>query len=120
MLFCSSHTTPGLTFAMVLRSNTQQRQQQQPQLPQQPQQPSVAQACTARVGDLSAPPPLSHEQQQLPSQLDQAPNAISSSVNDMLKVVATVVQQIMTELIGAESEEDRIMAITKIVLNLMK
>jgi hypothetical protein len=34
--------------------------------------------------------------------------------------VATVVQQIMTELSGAVSEEDKIAAITKIVLNLMK
>jgi hypothetical protein len=34
--------------------------------------------------------------------------------------VATVVQQIMTELNGAVSEEGKIVAITKIVLNLMK
>jgi hypothetical protein len=37
----------------------------------------------------------------------------------MLRVV-TAVQQIMTEFNGAVSEEDKIMAITKIVLNLMK
>jgi hypothetical protein len=37
----------------------------------------------------------------------------------MLRVV-TVVQQIMTEISGAVSEEQKIMAITKIVLNLMK
>jgi hypothetical protein len=37
----------------------------------------------------------------------------------MLKVV-TVVQQIMTEFNGDVSEEDKIVAITKIVLNLMK
>jgi hypothetical protein len=34
--------------------------------------------------------------------------------------VATVVQQIMTELNGAVFEESKIVAITKIVLNLMK
>jgi hypothetical protein len=34
--------------------------------------------------------------------------------------VATVVQQIMTELNWAVSEEDKIAPITKIVLNLMK
>jgi hypothetical protein len=34
--------------------------------------------------------------------------------------VVTVVQQIMTEFIGAVSEEDKIVAITKIVLNIMK
>jgi hypothetical protein len=37
----------------------------------------------------------------------------------MLRVV-TVVQQIMTELNGAVSEEDEIVATTKIALNLMK
>jgi hypothetical protein len=38
----------------------------------------------------------------------------------MFEVVATAFQQIMTELNTAESEEDRIVAITKIVLKLMK
>jgi hypothetical protein len=38
----------------------------------------------------------------------------------MFKVVAMIFQQIVTELNQAESEEDRIMAITKIVLKLMK
>jgi hypothetical protein len=37
----------------------------------------------------------------------------------MFKVVS-IVQQIMTELNGAVSEEDKIVAITKIVLKLMK
>jgi hypothetical protein len=61
-----------------------------------------------------------HNQQQVPSQSVQAPNVNSSSLNDMLKVVATVFQQILTGLNGAESKEDKIMTITKIVLNLMK
>jgi hypothetical protein len=38
----------------------------------------------------------------------------------MFKVVTMIFQQIMTELNGAESEEDRITAITKIVLELVK
>jgi hypothetical protein len=38
----------------------------------------------------------------------------------MFKVVAVVFQQIMTEFSWAESEEDRIVAITKIVSKLMK
>jgi hypothetical protein len=38
----------------------------------------------------------------------------------MLKVVATILQQMMTELSGAESEEGRIIAITKITLTFMK
>jgi hypothetical protein len=37
----------------------------------------------------------------------------------MFTVVATVYQQIMTELSGAESEEDRIMAATKFVSKLI-
>jgi hypothetical protein len=43
-----------------------------------------------------------------------------SSVDNMLKVVIMLFQQIMTEFNGYESEEDRIMAFTKIVLKLMK
>jgi hypothetical protein len=38
----------------------------------------------------------------------------------MIKVVATVFKQTMTELNGDESEKDKIMAITKIVLKPMK
>jgi hypothetical protein len=38
----------------------------------------------------------------------------------VFEVVAAVFQQIMTELNGAKSEEDRIAAIAKIVLNIMK
>jgi hypothetical protein len=44
--------------------------------------------------------------------------ALSSSNSDTLNIV-TVVQQIMTELSEAVSEKDRIMGITKMVLNLM-
>jgi ABC-type thiamine transport system substrate-binding protein len=60
-----------------------------------------------------------HNQQQVPSQSVQAPDANNSSLNDTFTVVAKVFQQIMTKLNGAESEEDRIMAITKTVLKLM-
>jgi hypothetical protein len=38
----------------------------------------------------------------------------------MFTAVATIFQQIMTELNGADSEEDRIMIITRTVLKLMK
>jgi hypothetical protein len=55
---------------------------------------------------------------QKPGQLVQAPPVNSSSLDNMFKV-ATVVQQIMTELNGAVSEENKIVAITKTVLNLM-
>jgi hypothetical protein len=49
----------------------------------------------------------------------QAPNVNSSSLSDRFKVVATVFQQIMTQLDGAELEENKIVAITKIVLKFM-
>ncbi|XP_033608254.1 uncharacterized protein LOC117282488 [Cryptotermes secundus] len=51
---------------------------------------------------------------------NQTPNVNSMSLTDMFKVVATIFQQIMIELNGAESEEDGIMAILKFVLKLMK
>jgi hypothetical protein len=47
------------------------------------------------------------------------PQAGQQSFDNMLRVV-TLVQQIKTEFDGALSEEDKIVAITKIVLNLMK
>jgi hypothetical protein len=64
-------------------------------------------------------PPLRHNQ-QVPSQSIQTSNVNSSSPNDRFKVVTIVLWQIMTELNRAKSEEDRIMAIIKIVLKLMK
>jgi hypothetical protein len=51
-MFCSNHTTLGLSFTAVLRRNTQQQQQPQP--------PAVAQACPATVAEMIAPPPLRH------------------------------------------------------------
>jgi hypothetical protein len=48
-----------------------------------------------------------------------APIVNSRPLDNMLRVV-TVVQQIMTEFIGAVSEEYKIVASTKFVLNLMK
>jgi hypothetical protein len=93
----------------MLRSNTQQQQQPQP--------PPVAQACLATVEEMSAP---SLEAQPTSTASVQAPNANSSSLNDMFKEVVMAFQQIMTELNGAESEEARVVAITKILLKLMK
>jgi hypothetical protein len=49
----------------------------------------------------------------------RSPTVSSQPLDNMLRVV-TFVQQIMTEFNGAVSEEDKIVAITKIVLNLMK
>jgi hypothetical protein len=79
----------------------------------------TAQACTATVGEMGAQLPLRHNQ-QVPAQSIQTPNVKSSSQKDMFDVVTTAFQQIMTELNGADSHEERIVAITKIVLKLMK
>jgi hypothetical protein len=48
-----------------------------------------------------------------------APNINNLPLGNMLRIV-TVVQQYMTEFSGAVSEEEKIVAITIIVLNLMK
>jgi hypothetical protein len=55
----------------------------------------------------------------LQSDNNQVPTVNSQPLGIMLRVV-TVVQQIMTDFNGAVSEEEKIVAITKIVLNLMK
>jgi hypothetical protein len=83
-MFSSNHSTPRLSFAVVLCSNSSSLNSPQLHTP--------------------APLPLGHNQQQVPSQSVQAPNANNSSLNDMFKVVAKIFQQIMTELNGAESE----------------
>jgi hypothetical protein len=70
-VFSSSHTTPGLSYMVMLHSNTQQQQQPQPQ------PPWVAQACLA---SLEAQPTMSTESVQ-------APTVNSSSLNDMFSVV---------------------------------
>jgi hypothetical protein len=48
-----------------------------------------------------------------------ATNVNSQPLDNMLRVV-TVVQQITTQFNGALSDEDKIVAITEIVLNLLK
>jgi hypothetical protein len=62
-------------------------------------------------------------QQHLPQQEIQrtglSVQASSSTNNDTLKI-ATVVQQIITELSETVSEKDKIMVIAKMVLNLLK
>jgi hypothetical protein len=63
----------------------------------------------------SARPSGYHDQ----GQLVQVESDSMQPMDNMLKVIS-VVQQIMTELSGAVSEEDKIVAITKIVLKLMK
>jgi hypothetical protein len=65
------------------------------------------------------PAALPQNEQQKTGQSVQAPNVNTLSLDKMLKVVM-VVQQIMTESNGSVLEEAKLLAITKIVLNLME
>jgi hypothetical protein len=63
--------------------------------------------------------PLHRHEQQQTGQSVGAPYVNSLPLdNNMLRIV--IVQQFMTEFNGAVSEEKKIVAITKIILNLMK
>jgi hypothetical protein len=101
-VFSSNHTIPGLSFAAALHTNTSKHQQ-----------PHPSPLCTDVV-------PLRHNQQEVPNLSVQNPNVNSSSMNDIFIVVATVFEHVMAEFNGVESEEDRIMDITKYTLKLMK
>jgi hypothetical protein len=62
-------------------------------------------------------PPLQKDQQPTVQSV-RAPKVNSAPLDNMLRVV-TIVQQIMTEFNGVVSK-DKIVAITRIVLNIMK
>jgi glycerate kinase len=105
-VFSSNIITPDVSFAAALRgSGDQQQQSQKSQVP-------VALPSTAVKQDVPAPA-LQHTGQSV-----QAPLVKSQTLDNMLRIV-TVVQQIMTEVSGAQSQEEQIVAITKIVLKLM-
>jgi hypothetical protein len=104
----SNIITPGVSFAAALRGSGDQ--QQQPQASQVPVSPPP----TPAKQNIRAP-----ALQQTTGQSVPAPLVNSQPIDNMLRVV-TVVQQIMTEVSGAMSEEEEeIVAITKIVLKLM-
>jgi hypothetical protein len=99
----SSNTiAPGVSFAAALRRGA--AQQQRPQATP----PTVVEPT---------PPAPGHKEI---SGQSVRPRTVNSQTFDNTLKVVTVVQQIMTEFNGALSEEEKIMAITKIVLNLMK
>jgi hypothetical protein len=105
----SNLTTPGVSFAAALRGKTEE--QQQPQTHQE----AGPDTMEHRVAAAST----QHGQQKT-GQSVRAPNINSLRLDKMLKVVVTVVQQTMAESNGAVLEEAQILAITKIVLNLME
>jgi hypothetical protein len=107
-VFSSTCTKPGLSFAAALRNNDEQQQQPHPL--------RASVAGSASVGKRSVPAPV---RQKDAGQSVAATDVNSPPFDNMLRVV-TIVQQIMTEFSGAVSEADNIVAITKIVLNLLK
>jgi hypothetical protein len=102
MVFSSNLTTPGMSFAASLRGKTEEQQQ--------PQTQKVAGPATMEPRASVA---LPQQEQQKADQSVRAPNVNSLSLDKMLKVVVTVVQQIMIESNGAVLEEGKILAITK-------
>jgi hypothetical protein len=102
-VFSSNRTSPGVSFAAALRGIAKR-------VLQEPQELSAAQQAAE---EQSAPTPAQSRQS------GRAQKANSQPLDDMMQLV-TVAQQIMNELNGAVSEEDKLVAITKIVLNLMK
>jgi hypothetical protein len=103
----SNTVTPGVSFAAGLRGGASQEQRSLPrELP-------VAVKTEARKASVPAP-----VQQQKTGQSFQACHLSSQPFDNMFNVV-TDVQQIMTEVSGALSQDEKIMAIPKIVFNVM-
>jgi hypothetical protein len=102
-MFSSNFTTPALSFAAALGG---EKSTTTPSIQQAAERPAKSQPTICRP-------------QQETSQSVQAPNVSGLLLENMVRVVSAV-QQIMTELGGAVSEEAKILAITRIVFNLMK
>jgi hypothetical protein len=108
-MFSSNLTNLGKSFAAAFRGKTEEQQQ--------PRTHQVAGPVTMEHGLPAASP---QNEQQKAGQSIQAPNINSLFLDKLLEVVVTVVQQTMAESNGAVLEEAKILAITKIVLNLME
>jgi hypothetical protein len=104
VLFQSHHS--GLSFAAALRGRTEEQQQ-----PQTHQVAVVGPAAVERRVSAALP---QHEQQTCQSV--RAPNINCSSLDKMLRVIVTVVHQIMIESNGIVLQEARIVVIIIIVL----
>jgi hypothetical protein len=106
-VFSSALTTPGVSFAAALRGSIDQ---------QRPRNAKFQRQVKPHFKNRVSRP---RRRNKKTGQSVQTPHENSQPLDSMLRVV-TVVQQITTEFNGAVSEEDKIVAITKIVLNLMK
>jgi hypothetical protein len=102
----SNIITPGVSFAAALQGSGGEQHQKQ-----QTRQVPVAPPATPAKQNIRA-------LQQTTDQSVQAPLVNSQPLDNMLRVVS-VVQQIMTEVSCALSEEKKIEAITKTVLKIM-
>jgi hypothetical protein len=97
-VFTSKTVKPALSFAAALRGHPEEQTRKEAAPPPRTTKPST----TSKQTGLSLPaPPV-------------------NNVNVDMYNVITVVQQIMTELKDAVTKEAKILAITKIVFNLMK
>jgi hypothetical protein len=106
-MFTSNYVTSGVFFVAALRNNAGHQQQPTPsQTPETSPRAEIKQSTSA--------PGKQHKR----GQSVLAPSVNGQPLDNILRVV-TVVQQIMTEFRGAISEKDKIVAITKIVLNLL-
>jgi hypothetical protein len=134
----SKYATPDLSFAATLHTNKEQQQPQPRQVAASgPTTGAQQKASPPQKAKQAAPTPLlanAHQRKEGPpvtrtsvrpngyydqGQSVQVPSDSMQPMDDMLKVIS-VVQQIMTELSAAVSEDEKIVAITKIVLKLMK
>jgi hypothetical protein len=123
--FCKP-VTPSTSNAATLITNTQQRHQGQPTPPKDPSGDQrdtqlTAQAIRKEAKAVNTPTHTDtavRDASHSSGQSVQA-NNVNSSLNDMFKVAA-IVQQIMTGHNGAVTEEQKIVVITRIVINLLK
>jgi hypothetical protein len=106
-VFSSNTIAPGVSFAAALRGGGGTTAAA----------PGMTTTCGNSTHSRRTKPSGSWAKRSIRSVRPQTVN--SQPLGNMLRVV-TVVQQIMTEFNGALSEEDKIVAITRIVLNLMK
>jgi hypothetical protein len=107
-VFSSNLTTPGMSFTAVLQGKTEEQQQ-----------PRTHRVAGPDTMETRVPAALPQHKQQKTGQSGRAPNINGLSLDKIMKVVVTVVQQIMTKSNGIVLEEAKILVIIKIVLNLM-
>jgi hypothetical protein len=100
--FFSNYTTPGLSFAAALHSSKKYHQQQPSQHLQQ-QSTKHNREVTSQTSDQSV----------------QAKNVNRNSMGD-ISVAFTMVQQIMTDLSGVATEEEKVAVITRAVFHMLK